>query len=219
VILLIDNYDSFVHNLARYFQLLGQATQVVRNDAISVSEIRRRRPAAIVISPGPCTPREAGCSTEVVRRLGDEIPMLGVCLGHQAMAEALGGRIVRSPEPVHGRTSRIQHDNQGIFAGLPQPLDVCRYHSLMVDPASLPDVFQVSAWTEDGVVMAIRHRSRPLVGVQFHPEAILTDQGLPLLAGFLRLAGFATTVAAPLPACERPAEVAPDPLPTPPVTF
>ena len=197
MILLIDNYDSFVFNLARYFQRLGQVTEVVRNTAINVNGIRALRPDAVVLSPGPCTPREAGCSLEVVRQLADEVPMLGVCLGHQVIAEALGARIVRAREPVHGRSSPIHHDGRGLFAGLPDPFVGCRYHSLVVERASLPETLEVAAWTEDGTVMAIRHRQRPIVGLQFHPESILTDCGYALLAAFLRLAGL--PVPSPLP--------------------
>jgi anthranilate synthase/aminodeoxychorismate synthase-like glutamine amidotransferase len=200
MILLIDNYDSFVYNLARYFQRLGQTTEVVRNTAIDVAGVRARRPEAIVISPGPCTPREAGCSLEVIRAVAGEIPLLGVCLGHQAIAEALGGRVVRAAEPVHGRTSRIRHQGRGIFAGLPDPIIGCRYHSLIVDEATLPSALEVTARTEDGLVMAFQHRRFPLVGVQFHPESILTDAGYPLLAAFLRLAGL--PVPHPLPTLE-----------------
>jgi len=200
MILLIDNYDSFVFNLARYFQRLGQATHVVRNTEIGVPEARAFRPAAIVLSPGPCTPHEAGCSLEIVRQLSGEVPMLGVCLGHQVIAEALGGRVIRAQEPVHGRTSPILHDGRGIFAGLPSPLVGCRYHSLVVEERSLPECLEVSARTEDGTVMAIRHRGLPLVGVQFHPESILTEHGYSLLAAFLRLAGQAVTT--PLPSRE-----------------
>jgi len=194
MILLIDNYDSFVHNLARYFQRLGQKTQVVRNDAIDAAAVRAMRPSAVVLSPGPCTPDEAGCSVEVVQELSAELPMLGVCLGHQAIAAALGGAVVRADEPMHGRTSEIYHDGQDIFHGLPNPLVACRYHSLVVEEDSLPRCLEVSARTADGTVMAVRHRRLPLVGVQFHPESILTDAGYPLLAGFLR------TVGRPLPA-------------------
>ena len=200
MILLIDNYDSFVYNLARYFQRLGQATEVVRNTAIDAAGVRARRPEAIVISPGPCTPREAGCSLDVIRAVAGEIPLLGVCLGHQAIAEALGGRVVRAAEPVHGRASRIRHQGRGIFAGLPDPIVGCRYHSLMVDETTLPEELEVTARTEDGLVMALQHRRFPLAGVQFHPESILTDAGYPLLAAFLRLAGL--PVPFPLPTLE-----------------
>lgn len=189
MILLIDNYDSFVHNLARYFQRLGQETLVVRNDAIGVREARKLEPQAIVLSPGPCTPQDAGSSLEIVRRLADEIPILGVCLGHQTIAAALGASVIRSPEPMHGRTSLVYHDGQGVFAGAPQPLVACRYHSLIVETSSLPSCLEATAKTEDGIVMGLRHRTRPVIGLQFHPEAILTDAGYLLLANFLRMAG------------------------------
>jgi anthranilate synthase/aminodeoxychorismate synthase-like glutamine amidotransferase len=189
VILLVDNYDSFVYNLARYFQRLGHQTCVKRNTAIDVAGARALQARAIVLSPGPCTPREAGCSLELVRAFYRELPILGVCLGHQTIAEALGGRIVRAKEPVHGRTSRIHHDGRGVFSGMPSPIVGCRYHSLVVDEGSLPECLEVSARTEDGTVMGLRHRRLPVVGLQFHPESILTDHGYPLLAGFLRLAG------------------------------
>jgi anthranilate synthase/aminodeoxychorismate synthase-like glutamine amidotransferase len=191
VILLVDNYDSFVYNLARYFRRLGQQTVVVRNDAITVDEVRKREPQAIVFSPGPCTPDEAGCSLDLVREFEASIPMLGVCLGHQAIAAALGARIVRAPEPMHGRISEVFHDGQGVFTGLPNPLAGCRYHSLVVDGDGLPERLVVSARTADGVVMAIRHRQRPITGLQFHPESILTAVGYELLAGFLRQGGLA----------------------------
>jgi anthranilate synthase/aminodeoxychorismate synthase-like glutamine amidotransferase len=189
VILLIDNYDSFVHNLARYFKRLGHQTAVVRNDAVDSDEVARWQPSAIVLSPGPCTPREAGCSLELVRRFHATVPMLGVCLGHQAIAAAFGAQIVRAPEPMHGRVSPVLHDGQGVFAGLPNPFSACRYHSLVVDEATLPSCLAVSARTADRVVMAVRHRDRPLVGLQFHPESILTAHGYALLAAFLRLSG------------------------------
>jgi len=200
MILLIDNYDSFVYNLARYFKRLGQATCVARNTAVDVAGVRALEPDAVVLSPGPCTPKEAGCSLAVVREFYTELPILGVCLGHQAIAEALGGRIVRAAEAVHGRTSPIRHDARGIFAGLPNPIVGCRYHSLVVDEASLPDCLEVSARTDDGTVMALRHRELPLVGLQFHPESILTDSGYGLLAAFLRRAGL--PVASPAPGIE-----------------
>lgn len=190
MILLIDNYDSFVHNLSRYFRRLGFTTEVVRNDAIDVRRIRSRRPQAIVLSPGPCTPSQAGCSLDIVRHLTGTLPILGVCLGHQAIGEALGGRVVRAGEPVHGRTSQIEHDGRGEFACLPSPLRVGRYHSLVVDRASLPDCLEVSATTRDGQVMALRHRKFPVIGLQFHPESVLTDHGYEILMGFLRVAGF-----------------------------
>jgi anthranilate synthase/aminodeoxychorismate synthase-like glutamine amidotransferase len=189
VILLIDNYDSFVHNLARYFRRLGQETVVVRNDAIGPDDVPGLQPSAIVLSPGPCTPLQAGCSLDLVGRFHGTIPMLGVCLGHQAIAAALGACIVRAPEPMHGRVSPVFHDGQDVFAGLPNPLRACRYHSLVVKESTLPSCLVVSARTADGVVMAIRHRDRPLVGLQFHPESILTSHGYEILAAFLRRGG------------------------------
>ena len=188
MLLLLDNYDSFVHNLARYFQRLGQQTRVVRNDSIDVAAIRALRPAAVVISPGPCAPNEAGCSLDVVRALIGETPILGVCLGHQTIAAALGAAIVRAA-PVHGRTAEISHDGSGLFAGIPSPLTVCRYHSLVVDEATLPAELAVTARTHDGVAMALAHRSASVFGVQFHPEATLTRCGFDLLANFLRIVG------------------------------
>src|SRR5688572_29000611 len=181
MILLIDNYDSFVHNLARYLQRLGHPTQVVRNDAIDVEGIRRLRPDAIVISPGPCTPREAGCSVSVIRDLWQQIPILGVCLGHQAIAAAFDAAIVRAPQPWHGRTSEVYHDGKGVFQHVPNPVTVCRYHSLVVDERTLPDCLRVTGRTADGIVMAIEHADAPLMGVQFHPEAILTQFGFQML--------------------------------------
>jgi anthranilate synthase/aminodeoxychorismate synthase-like glutamine amidotransferase len=189
MILLIDNYDSFVHNLARYFQRLGQEVEVVRNTAIDTAGVRALRPAVVVFSPGPCTPNEAGNSLEIVRQLHRELPMLGVCLGHQTIVQALGGRIVRATEPMHGRASEVYHDGRGIFAGLPSPLVAGRYHSLVAEEASLPECLHITARTDDGAIMAVEHRSLPLVGLQFHPESILTEDGFALLAGFLRLAG------------------------------
>lgn len=197
MILLIDNYDSFVYNLARYFRRLGQQVRVVRNDAVQIAEIRAMRPAAIVLSPGPRTPTEAGVSLEIVRSFSPDIPILGVCLGHQAIAVACGAELCRAPEPVHGRTSRVTHDGKGIFQGIPSPLVVCRYHSLVVEPATIPPCLEVTAWTEQGLVMGLRHRDRPTIGVQFHPESILTDLGYNLLAKFLQLAGIATTADLP----------------------
>jgi anthranilate synthase component 2 len=189
MIVLIDNYDSFAHNLARYFVRLGQPTRVVRNDVIDVNKIRSERPDAIVLSPGPCTPTEAGCSLEVVRELWKEIPMLGICLGHQVIAAAFGGRIVSAPEPMHGRTSAVLHHERDMFADVPSPVTVCRYHSLVAEEATLPQSLEVTARTEDRVIMGIQHREAPVFGLQFHPEAILTSHGYRMLANFLRLAG------------------------------
>lgn len=197
-VLLIDNYDSFVHNLARYLRRLGAETQVFRNDAIDAAEIRQRRPDAIVMSPGPCAPQQAGCCLEVVHELHAEIPLLGVCLGHQAIAEAFGGQIIRSPEPVHGRASLISHNDQGAFQGLPESFLVGRYHSLVACAQSLPDCLEVTAWLPDRTIMAVAHRDYPVVGWQFHPESVLTEHGYDLLRGFLSLAaGGAVATAEP----------------------
>lgn len=218
MILVVDNYDSFVFNLARHFERLGAETCVRRNDELTVAEVRRLRPAAVVVSPGPCTPGEAGCSLDLVRELHRELPMLGVCLGHQVLAAALGGTIVRAEEPMHGRTSLVHHDGQGLFAGVPSPFAACRYHSLVVEPGSLPEELEATARTADGVIMALAHRRYPVWGVQFHPEAILTEHGYLLLANFLRLAGLPTN-SAPLP-CENDHLADPPPtIPTRPVTF
>jgi anthranilate synthase/aminodeoxychorismate synthase-like glutamine amidotransferase len=219
MILLIDNYDSFVHNLARYFERLGQKTVVVRNDAADAEHVRVMRPDAIVLSPGPCTPIDAGCSLEVVQELHETFPILGVCLGHQAIAAALGGQVVRADEPMHGRASLIFHGGDGIFAGVPSPLTVGRYHSLVVDEAALPDCLEVTARTADGIVMALAHRRLPLIGAQFHPESILTDCGYLLLANFLRIAGI--EIGGDIPSIENERAVSPATRETPnvPITF
>jgi anthranilate synthase/aminodeoxychorismate synthase-like glutamine amidotransferase len=188
MILLVDNYDSFTYNLYQYLGELGARTQVMRNDEISVSEALALRPEAIVISPGPGTPDEAGISLELIRAAAGEVPLLGVCLGHQSLGQAFGGRIVRAPSLMHGKTSEIHHDGRTLFAGLPQPFTATRYHSLVIAPESMPDCLEVSARTADGVVMAVRHRQHLLEGVQFHPESILTAAGKDLLANFLRMA-------------------------------
>jgi anthranilate synthase/aminodeoxychorismate synthase-like glutamine amidotransferase len=206
MILLIDNYDSFVYNLARYLAELGCDTEVVRNDALTVADVDRLAPEAIVISPGPCTPSEAGISVELIRELGPRIPILGVCLGHQALAAALGGRIVRAPEPVHGRTSLVQHQGERLFAGLANPLRAMRYHSLIVDKETLPAELRVVARTADGIPMALEHATWPSFGVQFHPESILTESGHRLLANFLSLAGLPVLSSA---AGDRPAASVP----------
>jgi anthranilate synthase/aminodeoxychorismate synthase-like glutamine amidotransferase len=220
LLLLIDNYDSFVFNLARYFERLGRETFVVRNDAIGVAAIRSMRPEAIILSPGPCTPTEAGCSLEIVRELHKEIPILGVCLGHQTIAAALGGRVVRASEPMHGRASAVFHDSNGIFTGVPSPLSACRYHSLVVEEATLPECLQVTARTADGVIMALAHRLAPVIGLQFHPESILTEHGYSLLTNYLRLAGVSVPSPIPSLANERPPQPA-DALTVPdvPITF
>ena len=183
----IDNYDSFTFNLVQYLGELGASCDVVRNDALGVEELGELGADAIVISPGPCTPREAGISVDSVRRYAGRIPILGVCLGHQSIAAAYGGRIVAARELMHGKTSMIHHDGEGIFHGLPQPFEATRYHSLAVESDSLPGELVVTARTEDGEIMGLRHRSLPVVGVQFHPESILTAEGKRLLGGFLTL--------------------------------
>ncbi len=188
MILVIDNYDSFTYNLVQYLGELGETPCVVRNDAVTVPEIVARAPEAIVISPGPCTPAEAGVSAPAVAALAGRIPILGVCLGHQCIGAACGAAVVRGRAPVHGKTARIFHDGRTIFEGLPSPFVGTRYHSLVVDGATLPASFEVSARTEDGVIMGLRHRSALLEGVQFHPESVLTEHGHALLANFLALA-------------------------------
>jgi len=184
MLLLIDNFDSFVYNLSRYCQELGQETMVVRSNAITVEAIRALAPEAIIISPGPCAPPQAGISLEVVRRLGADIPILGVCLGHQVIGAACGGLVLRG-EPVHGRASSIHHDGRGVFAGIPSPFTAARYHSLVVSPRGLPPCLEVAATLEDGTIMALRHRKFPVAGVQFHPESVLTEHGHRLLGNFL----------------------------------
>lgn len=186
MILLIDNYDSFVFNLARYVGELGYGREVVRNDRITVAEIAALAPSHIILSPGPCTPQEAGISNEIVARLGQHIPILGVCLGHQCIAEAYGGLVVRARRPMHGKTSLVRHDGRGVFAGLPDPLRVARYHSLVAAPERIPQALLVTAWSPDGEIMGLRHAAHPVEGVQFHPEAVLTERGHDLLANFLR---------------------------------
>tara|TARA_B100000809_G_scaffold226009_2_gene237379 strand:- start:163 stop:822 length:660 start_codon:yes stop_codon:yes gene_type:complete len=200
MILLIDNYDSFVHNLARYFNQLGQQTVVLRNDAVTLEMVHQLAPDAVVLSPGPCTPDQAGISLDLVRQLSGQLPILGICLGHQVIAQALGSSIIRASQPVHGQSSPVHHDGEGVFQGLPNPLTVCRYHSLVIDRQSIPASLQVSCWLDDDTVMGIRHREFPLVGVQFHPESVLTEEGYQLLAQFLELAGLAA--ASPIPLLE-----------------
>jgi anthranilate synthase/aminodeoxychorismate synthase-like glutamine amidotransferase len=189
MVLLIDNYDSFVFNLARYVAELGVETRVVRNDAITLDDIEALAPAAIILSPGPCTPAESGVCGGVVRQFGPTIPLLGVCLGHQVIADALHGRVLESEKPVHGRTSLATHDGSALFQGVPSPFRVARYHSLVVERRNLPKELRVTAETADGVVMALSHIDWPLFGVQFHPESILTEHGHRLLANFLKFAG------------------------------
>jgi anthranilate synthase component 2 len=185
MLLLIDNYDSFTWNLFHYLGELGARVEVHRNDAITVEDALVRQPTAIVISPGPCDPDRAGISLELVRRAAGACPILGVCLGHQAIAQAFGGRIVRAPMVMHGKRSAIEHDGSGVFHGLPSPFDATRYHSLVAEPSSLPDTLRVTAWTAEGIIMGIEHRELPIFGVQFHPESIATDHGHRLLGNFL----------------------------------
>ena len=220
MLLLIDNYDSFVFNLARYFERLGHTTCVFRNDEIDVDRVRALQPDAIVISPGPCTPREAGCSVDIVRALHNETPILGICLGHQAIAVAFGGNVIRADEPMHGRVSAIHHDQTGLFLGLASPLTACRYHSLVVDEPTLPACLNVTARTKEGLLMAMTHRDRPVAGLQFHPESILTEGGYPLLTNFLQLAALPPPANVPNRASElkQPATLQ-KPLPETPVTF
>lgn len=185
MILLIDNYDSFVYNLARYVRELGETPLVRRHDAIDIDEILALAPTHIIISPGPCSPREAGVSTDVVRRVGAQIPILGVCLGHQCIGAAYGGEIVRAGRPMHGKISRITHDETGLLSGLPNPFLATRYHSLVIAPASVPPALRVTATSEDGEIMAVRHNQHPVYGVQFHPESVLTEHGYRILDHFL----------------------------------
>jgi len=188
VILMIDNYDSFTYNLVQYFRELGAEVEVHRNDAITIEEIEKKVPAGIVLSPGPCTPAKAGVSVAVVKEFGPRVPMLGVCLGHQSIGEALGGNIIRASRIMHGKVSRIHHEGEGVFQGLTEPFEATRYHSLVIDRATLPESLEVTAWTADEgdeEIMGIRHREWPLEGVQFHPESILTVEGKALLQNFL----------------------------------
>ncbi len=187
MVLLLDNYDSFVFNLARYFEELGEEVEVLRSDAVDSDGIRRASPDHLVISPGPCTPAEAGTSVAAVRELGAEIPILGVCLGHQCVAAAFGARVVRAERPVHGKTSPVLHRGRGLFTGLPRPLRVTRYHSLLAEREGLPEELRVTARTGEDEVMALEHARHPVWGVQFHPEGILTQAGHALLANFLAL--------------------------------
>lgn len=189
MILLIDNYDSFTYNLYQYLCELGAEVEVARNDKITVDEIERMAPEKLVISPGPCTPREAGISNDAIRRLGARTPTLGVCLGHQCIGEAYGGVVGGAGEIMHGKMSTIHHDGKGVFKGLPNPFDAIRYHSLAVYREGLPDDLEVTAWTDGGVVMGVRHKRHPVEGIQFHPESIMTEVGHDLLRNFLDAPG------------------------------
>jgi anthranilate synthase component 2 len=185
VLLMIDNYDSFTYNLVQYFGELGEDVKVIRNDEMSVDAIAGLAPERIVLSPGPCTPNEAGVSLGVIDRLKGKLPILGVCLGHQAIGQAFGGRVIHAKTLMHGKVSRIHHEGKGVFAGLPTPYEATRYHSLAIERASCPAELEITAWTEDGEIMGVRHRSLPVEGVQFHPESILTEHGHALLRNFL----------------------------------
>ena len=185
MLLMIDNYDSFTYNLVQYLGELGEDVQVYRNDQVTVADIEKLNPDHIVISPGPCTPNEAGVSVETIKKLGGKIPILGVCLGHQSIGQAYGGKIVRAKQLMHGKTSMIHHLGKNAFVGLPNPFEATRYHSLVIERASAPDVLEITAWTEDGEIMGVRHKTLPVEGVQFHPESILTQHGHDLLRNFL----------------------------------
>lgn len=190
MLLLIDNYDSFTYNLVHYLGELGAESVVVRNDKITVAEVMANKPQAIVLSPGPCTPNEAGICLDLIKAAGPTIPLLGVCLGHQSIGQSYGGKVIRAPQPMHGKLSAITHTGQGIFAGLPPSFQITRYHSLIVERSSLPDCLEITAETADGLIMGLQHKTHPVHGVQFHPESIASEQGHALLANFLRLAGF-----------------------------
>ncbi|MEW5744431.1 MAG: aminodeoxychorismate/anthranilate synthase component II [Nitrospirota bacterium] len=187
MLLMIDNYDSFTYNIVQYLGELGEEVRVFRNDKITIAEIERLGPERIVVSPGPCTPKEAGVSIEVITHFAGRVPLLGVCLGHQSIGAAFGGEIIRAPYLMHGKISRVHHDNRTIFTGLPNPFDATRYHSLVIRRESLPDCLEITAWTEDGVIMGVRHKTHIVEGVQFHPESILTTAGRDLLKNFLGL--------------------------------
>ncbi|MDD2271798.1 MAG: aminodeoxychorismate/anthranilate synthase component II [Desulfuromonadaceae bacterium] len=189
MLLMIDNYDSFTFNIVQYFGQLGECVQVHRNDKISLAEIEALRPDRLVISPGPCSPDEAGISVAAIRHFAGKIPILGVCLGHQSIGYAFGGTVLRSSALMHGKTSPIYHDGQELFAGLPNPFPATRYHSLIVDRPTLPDCLEVTAWVDNGEIMGLRHKELPIWGVQFHPESILTEGGMDLFRNFLSISG------------------------------
>ncbi len=185
MLLMIDNYDSFTYNLVQYFGELGETVEVYRNDEITIEEVVARQPQRIVISPGPCTPNEAGISVALIREVAGKVPLLGVCLGHQSIGQAFDGKIVRAQELMHGKTSMIHHLDRGVFKGLSNPLRATRYHSLVIERASLPDCLEITAWTDDGEIMGVRHKTLAIEGVQFHPESILTEYGHDMLRNFL----------------------------------
>ena len=185
MLLMIDNYDSFTYNLVQYFGELGEEVAVHRNDEITIDDIVRMKPARNVVSPGPCTPNEAGVSVPAIKAFAGKIPILGVCLGHQSIGQAFGGKVIHAKQLMHGKTSLIQHNNTGVFRGLPQPFSATRYHSLVIERASIPDCLEVTAWTDDGEIMGVRHKTLAVEGVQFHPESILTEHGHQMLKNFL----------------------------------
>ena len=187
MLLMIDNYDSFTYNLVQYLRELGEEVEVYRNDKISLAEIETLNPTRLVVSPGPCTPNEAGLSVEAIKHFAGKLPILGVCLGHQSIGQAYGGKVVRADRLMHGKTSPVFHDNRELFVGLPDPFDATRYHSLLVERSSLPECLEVTAWTAEGEIMGMRHRSLPVWGMQFHPESILTVAGMDMLNNFLQM--------------------------------
>ncbi len=187
MLLMIDNYDSFTYNLVQYFQELGEDVHVTRNDAIMLKEVENLHPAKIVISPGPCTPNEAGISVPLIKEFGGRIPLLGVCLGHQAIGQAFGGRVIRAKKVMHGKTSMIHHDGKGVFQGIPDPFEATRYHSLIIEKETIPSCLEITAWTDEGEIMGVRHKDKRIEGIQFHPESILTVEGKKILKNFLTL--------------------------------
>ncbi len=189
MLILIDNYDSFTYNLVHFLGELGAESVVIRNDKVTAEEIIAQRPKAIVLSPGPCTPNEAGVCLDLIAKAGGRIPLLGVCLGHQSIGQSYGGKVVRAPVPMHGKLSAIHHTDKGVFNGLPQDFKITRYHSLIVERASLPDCLEITAETDDGLIMGLQHKQHPVHGVQFHPESIASQYGHALLANFLQIAG------------------------------
>jgi anthranilate synthase component 2 len=189
MLILIDNYDSFTYNLVHFLGELGAPCEVIRNDKITADNVLKKKPKAIVLSPGPCTPNEAGICLDLIAKAGPKIPLFGVCLGHQAIGQVYGGNVIRAPEPMHGKLSTIRHTGKGVFKGLPERFEVTRYHSLIVERKSLPDCLEITAETADGIIMGLQHKSHPVHGVQFHPESIASEQGHALLANFLELAG------------------------------
>lgn len=187
MIFMLDNYDSFVYNLYQYFGALGEEVKVVRNDKITVAEVEALNPSAVIISPGPCTPNEAGISMDLIHAFAGKVPVLGVCLGHQSIGQVFGGKVIRAPQVVHGKVSQIRHDGKSLFKDIPDGFTATRYHSLIVEKESLPDCLEITAWTDDGLIMGLRHKKFHVEGLQFHPESILTESGMKLLQNFLDL--------------------------------